>query len=105
MVFLAAAFAAHRQRMSLRYTALWVVIGVGAMLGALLTPLVAPISESLGMSPTGFLLAVASALLLTITMMLSVSVSGLQAEMREIAEAHALLANELAELQSERNAE
>jgi len=104
-VFVVAASAAHRQRMSLRYTILWVVIAGAGVLGALLTFLVAPLSEALGMSPTGFLLAVASALLLTVTMMLSVSVSGLQSEIREIAESHALLANELAELKVERSAE
>ena len=104
-VFVVAASAARRQKMSLRYTILWVVIAVSGILGSLLTFLVSPLSEVLGMSPTGFLLAVASALLLTITMMLSVSVSGLQSEIRELAEAHALLANELAEFEAERSAE
>lgn len=57
VIFVVAASLAHRQRMSLRYTALWVLIAAAGVLGALLTPLVAPISEALGMSPTGLLLA------------------------------------------------
>lgn len=104
-VLVAAVSAARRQRMSLRYTILWVVIGIAGILSSLLTFVVAPISEALGMSPTGFLLSVASVLLLTITMMLSVSVSGLQDDLREVAESHALVASELAELQAERSAE
>jgi hypothetical protein len=68
----------------------------------LLTPLVEPVSKLFGMSPTGLLLAGASLILLTITMLLSVAVSGLQSELREVAEAHALLARRLDEVADER---
>ena len=101
-IFIIAAVLARRQMMSLRYTILWVFIAVSGLLGALLTPLVEPISELFGMSPTGLLLAGASVILLTITMLLSVSVSGLQADLREVAEAHALLARKLDETIEER---
>ncbi len=43
------------------------------------------------MSPTGLLLGIASAVLLAITVQLSISVSGLRAQLREVAEAQALL--------------
>lgn len=102
VIFIITAVLARRQMMSLRFTILWVFIAVSGMVGALLTPLVEPISELFGMSPTGLLLAGASLILLTITMLLSVSVSGLQSELRDVAEAHALLARELDEVARER---
>lgn len=98
VIFIITAVLARRQMMSLRFTILWVFIAVSGMVGALLTPLVEPVSELFGMSPTGLLLAGASLILLTITMLLSVSVSGLQSELRDVAEAHALLARELDEV-------
>ena len=101
-IFVIAALLARRQMMSLRYTVLWVIIAVSGMLGALLTPLVEPISELFGMSPTGLLLAGASAILLTITLLLSVSVSGLQEQLRDVSEAHALLARQVEELSDDR---
>ncbi len=47
------------------------------------------------MSPTGLLLATASVVLLSITILLSISVSGLQTQVRDLAEAHALLERQL----------
>lgn len=101
-IFLVAALLARRQKMSLRYTVLWVAIAVSGILGALLTPLVEPISQLFGMSPTGLLLAAASVVLLTITMLLSVSVSALQEDLRDVSEAHALLARRLEEMDDQR---
>lgn len=86
---------ARRQRISLRYAIGWTLIALFGIVGALLTPLVEPVSELFGMSPTGLLLATASVVLLSITILLSVSVSGLQTQVRDLAEAHALLEREL----------
>lgn len=97
-LFVVAAAFARRQMMSLRYTILWVVIAALGVSGAVLTPLVKPVSEFFGMSPTGLLLASASVLLLTITILLSISVSSLQEKLRDVAEAHALLACKVEEL-------
>jgi uncharacterized membrane protein len=82
---------ARRQRISLRYAIGWTMIALFGIVGALLTPLVEPVSELFGMSPTGLLLATASVVLLSITILLSVSVSGLQTQVRDLAESHALL--------------
>lgn len=101
-IFIFVVLLARRQMMSLRYTVLWVVIAVSGMLGALLTPLVEPISKLLGMSPTGLLLAGASVILLTITVLLSVSVSGLQEDLREVSESHALLERRVREIDDQR---
>ena len=82
---------ARRQLLSLRYAVGWLLIALAALVGAALSPVIKPLSARLGMSPTGLLLALASAVLLAITVQLSISVSGLRAQIRELAEAHALL--------------
>ena len=82
---------ARRQLLSLRYAIGWLLIALAALLGAAVSPLIKPLSETLGMTPTGLLLAVASAVLLAITVQLSISASGLRAQLRDLAEAHALL--------------
>jgi hypothetical protein len=92
---------ARRQLISLRYALGWTAISVIGVLGALLTPLVEPLSNLFGMSPTGLLLAGATVVLLGITLQLSVSVSGLQGQVRDTAEAHALLAARLRELEAD----
>ncbi len=81
----------RRQLLSLRYAIGWLLIAVAALIGAALSPVVKPLAELLGMSPTGLLLGIASAVLLAITVQLSISVSGLRAQLREVAEAQALL--------------
>ena len=89
---------ARRRLISLRYALGWTAISFIGLLGALLTWLVEPIATLFGMSPTGVLLAGATGVLLAIALQLSVSVSGLQAQLRDVAEAHALLAGRVREL-------
>ena len=90
---------ARREMISLRYALGWTLICFIGILGALLTPLVEPLADLFGMSPTGVLLAGATVVLLGITLQLSVSVSGLQAELRDVAEAHALLDSHVEEIE------
>lgn len=97
----AVAVLARRQLISFRYALGWIALSVIGIVGAALTPLVEPVAESLGMSPTGVLLAGATVVLLVIALQLSVSVSGLQAQIRDVAEAHALLAQRLQEFEEE----
>jgi len=82
---------ARRQLISLRYALGWTFIAISGAAGALLVPTVQPIAELFGMSPTGLLLAAATVVLLAITLQLSISVSGLQEQVRSLAEAHSLL--------------
>jgi hypothetical protein len=81
----------RRQLLSLRYGIGWLLIAASALVAALLSPAVTPVSNWLGLTPTGFLLAASFAVLIAIAVQLSVSVSGLRAQVRELAEAHALL--------------
>lgn len=86
---------ARRQLITLRYTIAWLSIAAIGVLGAFLTRLVAPIADGFGMSPTGVLLASSTLVLLAITLQLSISVSGLRADLQTLAESHALLAERL----------
>jgi uncharacterized protein DUF2304 len=90
---------ARRRLISFRYMLGWIALSFIGVLGAALTPLVEPVAETFGMSPTGVLLAGATVVLLVIALQLSVSVSGLQMQVRDVAEAHALLARRLQELE------
>lgn len=89
---------ANRRLVSLRYALGWTAIAGIGILGALVTPLIEPVADLFGMSPTGVLLAGATSVLLVIALQLSVSVSGLQSQLREVAEAVALLDGRVKEL-------
>ncbi len=91
---------ARRRLISLRYTLGWMSIAALGVVGAALTPLILPVADLFGMSPTGVLLAAATTVLLAITLQLSVSVSGMQRQLRTIIEAHALLQQEVAASES-----
>ena len=77
---------ARRGLLSFRYTIGWLVLlGIGAI-SSVLTPLVRPIAETIGTTEGVVVSAVAIAVLLAICVQLSISVSGLQAQIRRIAE-------------------
>jgi hypothetical protein len=89
---------ARRRFISLRYALGWSLIAVISLIGAFSTHLASPVERAVGISPTGFLLAVATVVLLAIALQLSITASGLQRQVHELAEAHALLASEVDEL-------
>lgn len=91
---------ARRRLITLRYALGWLAIAVFTLVAAAAASLVTPIAELFSMTATGVLLAGATALMVAIAIQLSISVSGLQAQTRELAEAHALLANRLDELEA-----
>ena len=90
---------ARRRLLTTRYALGWIGVGVLIAIAALLMPFVGPLARLADMSPTGVLLAISSILLLAISVQLSISVSQLQERLRSTAEAHALLAQRLAELE------
>lgn len=92
---------ARKHLLSLRYTVGWVVLGVVVTLSALLAPFVDPIANAVGMTATGVLLALASGTLLLICIQLSISVSGLSSQLRELTEANALLGARVEEITRE----
>jgi hypothetical protein len=100
VVTLIAIVLARRRLITLRYALGWVTIGLVGLLGAALTPIVQPLAEQLSITETALFLAAAAAMLVAITIQLSISISGLQAQNRELAQAHALLARRLADLEA-----
>lgn len=91
---------ARRRFISLRYALGWSLIAVIGLAGAFSTHLANPVERALNISPTGFLLAVATLVLLAIALQLSITASGLQQQVHELAEAHALLASQVDELRN-----
>ena len=85
---------ARRRVLSLRYTLGWLVLAALGLLAASLTGLVEPAARYLGVTPTAFFAMATSIVLLAIAVQLSISVSGLQRQVRRLAEAHALLADQ-----------
>lgn len=94
-------FIARKHLLSLRYTVGWVVLAVVVTLSALLSPFVEPLANAVGMTATGVLLALASGTLLLICIQLSISVSGLSSQLRELTEANALLGARVEEMAME----
>ncbi len=97
---IAAITLARKRLITLRYAVGWLAVGIVTLVGAAAAPLVTPIAKLFSMTATGVLLAGATGLMVAIAIQLSISVSGLQAQVRELAEAHALLANRLDELET-----
>ena len=73
---LAAVFHARRQRLSMRYTAGWLVLSLVGVAAAALVPLVTPVASLLSLSPGVVVSGVAVAILIALALQLSVSVSG-----------------------------
>lgn len=90
---------ARRRLLTTRYALGWIAVGVVVALAAVLMPFVGRIGELADMTPTAVLLTFSSVLLLAISVQLSISVSLLQERLRATAEAHALLARRLDELE------
>ncbi|MFW2382644.1 MAG: DUF2304 domain-containing protein [Acidimicrobiales bacterium] len=80
----------RRQLLTLRYTIGWMSIAGLAGVSAVASRLVTPLSSSLGLTPTGFIFGVATAILLAVALQLSVTVSQLQAQIRDMARSVAI---------------
>ncbi len=104
VILLLIANLARRQLMSLRYSLGWSLIAVIGLVGALFTRAAGPLGHLVGMSPTGVFLAGATVVLGAIAIQLSITASGLLQQVRELAEAHALLASRVEELEHSRSA-
>lgn len=81
---------AKRHLITVRYALGWMAIGLLVILSSLLTSLVPTVGDFAGMTPTAVLLAGAVGVLVTISIQLSISVSGLQRQLRDAIEREAL---------------
>ena len=85
----------RKQKLSFRYTVGWLILGgLGVVAGALV-PVADPIANTLHLSPAAFLGMGAVILLVTLCVQLSISISGIQEQVRRLAEEAAFLREEL----------
>jgi hypothetical protein len=86
-------------RLSFRYTVGWMVLGGLGVIAGVILPLAEPLADQLSLSPAAFLGVGAVILLVTLCVQLSISISGLQEQVRTLAEEAAYLRLELHELE------
>lgn len=91
---------ARRGVLSMRYTIGWLFVAACLALGGLLSWLAEPIADFLDVEPIAIVVAVAMIALLAITVQLSISVSGLTAAARTLAQSNALLEQRVRELET-----
>jgi hypothetical protein len=77
---------ARRGVLSFRYAIGWMIVTSLGILAGLFIPLTAPIAGVFGMTPAGLLAVVALIVFVAITIQLSISISGLQQQVRALAE-------------------
>ena len=99
LMFLTAVYRLGRsQRLSFRYTVGWMILGALGVLAGLLIPVAEPIAKQLQVAPSALLGVGAVILLVVLCVQLSISISGLQEQVRRIAEEIAFLRQELEEV-------
>ena len=89
----------RRRLLTTRYTLGWLAVGAFVGLAAVTLPFVGRLGKVANITPTAVLLMISSVLLLAISIQLSISVSLLQERLRTTAEAHALLARRVSDLE------
>lgn len=80
-----------------RFAVLWLAVGVGLVVVALVRPLLDAVSDKLEIEGTSTVFLAALLFLLGLVLHLSVIVSRLEGQVRDITEAHALIEHELRE--------
>jgi len=88
------------QKLSFRYTVGWLTLGVLGVVAGVFSPLAAPLSDRLNLSPAALLGVGGLLLLLILCVQLSISISGLQEQVRTLAEEASYLRQELDETRS-----
>ena len=85
----------QKRRISFRYTVGWLVLCGLGIFASLLIPVFTPIAEFLKLSPTVFLIAIASVGSALLFLQLTVSISGTQRRVDSLAQENALLREKL----------
>ena len=88
-------------RLSFRYTVGWLSLCLLGLLAGLFVPVVEPAADFLKLTPAALLALMAVILLVSICIQLSISISGLQEQLRSMAEKVALLRTETDENRGE----
>jgi hypothetical protein len=91
---------ARRGLLRLRYALGWICVAVCVVALAFLASAIKPLASSFGVSPTGLILALASGVLVIITLQITIAVSALRDDVQAIAEAYALVAERVGQLEA-----
>lgn len=83
-------FLSRRGLLTIRFTLGWLLLGFIVIIASVFTSALPSVGRLFGMSPTGFLLSLASIILLAISVQLSISISVLQIKMVKLVQEHAL---------------
>ena len=79
-------FLARRSRLSFRYALGWLLLFVPGFLSVVLLPLTEPVSKALAITPAALLAVSFMTVLVAICIQLSISISGLQEQVRSLSE-------------------
>jgi hypothetical protein len=79
-------FLARKSRLSFRYALGWLLLFVPGFLSVVLLPLTEPVSKALAITPAALLAVSFMIVLVAICIQLSISISGLQEQVRSLSE-------------------
>ena len=88
----------RRNRISFRYTMGWLTLSVLSAVGGLLLPVIEPLSKKFQLDAFSLVGALAVIVLLSLCIQLSISISGLQQQLRKLNEDLALQKKEIDDL-------
>ena len=88
-------------RISFRYTMGWLALAALGVFAALLVPVVEPLADWLRLSPTAFLVAIASVGSAALFVQLTISISGTQRKVDSLTQENALLRERVARLEGD----
>ncbi len=87
----------RNQQLSFRYTVGWLALGALGIIASLVLPISVSLADQINLSPAALLGAGAIVLLIILCVQLSISISGMQEQIRRLAEEAAYLREELDE--------
>lgn len=93
---------ARRRLISFRYAVGWILIGLVALAAGLVIPVIGPIARWLRVGEVTVVAATAVALLLSVCVQLSISISGLQRQLQRLAEELAILRHRVERAEDDR---
>jgi hypothetical protein len=93
----------RKQKLSFRYATGWLVLGILGVIAGLIAPISQPFANHLHVTPAALLAIGAMILLLVLCVQLSISISGLQEQVRTLAEEASFLQREVDELRDQLN--
>ena len=85
----------RNQSLSFRYTVGWMSLGGLGVIAGIILPVTAPLADRVNLSPAALLGIGAVILLVVLCVQLSISISGMQEQIRKLAEEAAYLREEL----------